>query len=649
MKDTKQRSLIETILPNKNPSLPELNSMLQLLTDPAILLEGMRYHIAAVNLSFLKLTSFARNEVMDRPINSLFEGQPIPSIRDNQENAISLRRSHRSAIAVNVKYHLLARDSETFLATFSLIDEKQPSSNDDVARFLHMADAVIAIAPGEAQETWLNIIKDELAKYAETENVCLYLTVADKSELHRLSGFGQANSFPEVLPSTDLSRLQETTIWTPGKRVLTEIHRYGRINNCGYIGSTPLGYGSTNLGLIVVAGKEETPTKYLENALTFLSRYVSRELQMSRLIDHLQNESNETKSRLGVLDAQFESSQEGMCVLDSELKLLFINPAAEWMLGYANWELINQPVENVFIGPKYLIPALEVAGNGIATPNIHETSLHRRDGHAFPAQIQVTPVMMDGQLTSIIIFFRDISEHEEIMARTQQLEHRALLGDVTSIFAHEVRNPINNISTGLQLVATRLSPDDPNSPVIQRIQSDCVRLNDLMESVLAFSRPVEQKFEPVDMKVLLQRLLDRWRPRMSKVNVTPFYECEFDQAVVIGNLRSLEQVFINLISNAVDAMSKGGGTLAIKVKHAEKPGNRKQLEITVSDNGPGIPDEIRKKLFEPFVTNKPQGTGLGLAISKKIITAHHGSIAVDSFPGGTIFHLLLPTTDGEIE
>jgi len=99
----------------------------------------------------------------------------------------------------------------------------------------------------------------------------------------------------------------------------------------------------------------------------------------------------------------------------------------------------------------------------------------------------------------------------------------------------------------------------------------------------------------------------------------------------------------------VDAMSKSGGTLAIKVKHAEKPGNRQQLEITVSDNGPGIPDEIRKKLFEPFVTNKPQGTGLGLAITKKIVTAHHGSINVDSFPGGTIFHVLLPTANGDTE
>jgi PAS domain S-box-containing protein len=479
--------------------------------------------------------------------------------------------------------------------------------------------------------------------------VSFYLATADKPELRRVAWSEQSSTFPETLPSTDLSRLQETTTWMPGKRVLTEIHRFGRISNYTYIGTGSLGQESANLGLIVVAGKDQAPVRYLENALTFLSKYVSRELQRTILLDHLQNQSTDTKSRLGVLEAQFENSQEGICVLDPDLKLLFINPAAEWMLGYANWELINQPVENVFIGPKNLIPALEAAGNGIATPNINETSMHRRDGHAFPAQIQVNPVMQDGQLSSILIFFRDVSEHEEIMARTQQLEHRAILGDVTSIFAHEVRNPINNISTGLQLVATRLSPDDPNSPVIQRIQSDCIRLNDLMESVLAFSRPVEQKFEPVDMKILLQRLLDRWRPRMSKVNVTPFYECEFEKAVVIGNLRSLEQVFINLISNAVDAMSKSGGTLAIKVNRAVKPGNRQQLEITVSDNGPGIPDEIRKKLFEPFVTNKPQGTGLGLAITKKIVTAHHGSIDVDSFPGGTIFHVLLPMADGETE
>jgi two-component system sensor histidine kinase AtoS len=649
MKNTKQRSLIDTILPGKNPMQPELNSLLQLLKEPAIILDGSRRTILAVNLPFLKLTSFVKNEVLERSVFSLFEGQPVSEIHDDMENAVSLKRSHRVAIPILVKYHALTEEGLKFIALFSMIDEKLTDSTDETLNFINMIGSVIEKPFSDDLEKWLGEIGVELSRIFGTSQISFYLTNQEEKKLQRVINSRQWSAFPDMLPISDLNRLQDTIIWMPGKRVLTEIHRFGRMNDFSYIGSALLKMESKTIGIIAVGGKNQQPGQYFESILKFIANYTSNEIQRFQSLKHLHDQSIDTKNRLGMLEAQFENSKDGICVLDDKFKLLFINPAAEWMLGYANWELINQSVENVFIGSKRLIPALEAACHGVATPNINEASMHRRDGRAFPAQFQVNPVMQDGQFAYILVFFRDISEHEEILARTQQLEHRAVLGDVTSIFAHEVRNPINNISTGLQLVASRLAPDDLNFPVIQRIQSDCVRLNDLMESVLAFSRPVEQKFEYVDMKSLIQRLLDRWHPRMTKVNVTPFHECQLNSAIVYGNLRSLEQVFINLISNAVDAMSKCGGILAIKIYRIQNPGNHPQLDITISDNGPGIPEEIRKKLFEPFVTNKTQGTGLGLAITKKIITAHHGSIYVDSFPGGTVFHVLLPSSNGETE
>ena len=114
--------------------------------------------------------------------------------------------------------------------------------------------------------------------------------------------------------------------------------------------------------------------------------------------------------------------------------------------------------------------------------------------------------------------------------------------------------------------------------------------------------------------------------------------------MISGDLRSLEQVLTNLISNAVEAMKQqNGGTLAIKVESSEE----KTIKINVSDTGPGIPDEILKNLFTPFVSFSLQGTGLGLAIIKEIIAAHNGEISVESFPGGTVFHINLPIAEGE--
>ena len=199
----------------------------------------------------------------------------------------------------------------------------------------------------------------------------------------------------------------------------------------------------------------------------------------------------------------------------------------------------------------------------------------------------------------------------------------------------------------MQLLASRLDSDDPNKGLINRMQSDCTRLNDLMESVLSFSRPIEHKFKPVNVSILLKRIVERWRPRMARVNVTPIIKTAEDLPDVMGDARSLEQVFTNLISNAVEVMNQTGGTLAIRAEKNNEIINCPRVEVSVSDNGPGIPDEICDHIFEPFVSNNPRGTGLGLAITKQIVTAHRGSIKVDTFPGGTIFHIFFPTINGD--
>jgi two-component system, NtrC family, sensor histidine kinase AtoS len=109
-----------------------------------------------------------------------------------------------------------------------------------------------------------------------------------------------------------------------------------------------------------------------------------------------------------------------------------------------------------------------------------------------------------------------------------------VLGEFTAIFAHEVRNPINNISTGLQLLASMNEEDAFFQDAINRMQSDCGRLDHLMESVLAFSRPLESTLQPVDMAALLQKILSRWHPRLARVNVKDHFHVAVDTPNVLG-------------------------------------------------------------------------------------------------------------------
>jgi signal transduction histidine kinase len=227
------------------------------------------------------------------------------------------------------------------------------------------------------------------------------------------------------------------------------------------------------------------------------------------------------------------------------------------------------------------------------------------------------------------------------------MENRAFIGNLVQFFTHEIRNPINNISTGLQLFAVKLANSDPSTlDLVNRIKEDSQRLTDLMETLLAYSRPMETRFKELNICFLIDRILERWRPRMDLMHVTSLLQAEDKIPMIMGDSSALEQVFTNLISNAVEAMDKTGGALVIKVENADKIGDHPQIIITVSDTGPGIPAEAGD-IFEPFVSNKAKGTGLGLVITKQIISAHQGSIKLDSFPGGTIFTIQLPAIDGD--
>jgi two-component system sensor histidine kinase AtoS len=461
-----------------------------------------------------------------------------------------------------------------------------------------------------------------------------------------VSNVNTSSLLPNNIPSTDLMHLTTPLVWIYGKRVSAELHRIARVNNFNYLASAPLGQQGAWSGLLVAANKQSPPDDELLEILVILANHISAVLQHYIALENAQAAILESKRFFPVYRGILENTQEGLIIIKPDLSILEMNPTAELMLGYTSQEVSNHPVENVLIGTETLTSALNAAVQGIPTHNLGSLSLHRRNGKSFPAQIKTVPILLDGNVSKIIIFLNDHSNDEQVRIHTQQLEQRALLGEVNAIFAHEVRNPINNISMGLQLMSQCTIEGLPEPDLIIRMQGDCARLTGLMDSVLSFSKGTEYKFESTDLMILIQRILDRWRPRLANAKVESFLTST-EQPLVEGDPRALEQVFTNLISNAVNAMRDKGGLLAIKIGPQDQPSDPPQWVITIADSGSGIPDEIKDRVFEPFVTtNKQSGTGLGLAITSRIIIAHRGSIKVESFPGGTVFSIFLPVFSG---
>lgn len=635
---------LNNILRGNIPGLNEIAGLVNLLPEPCLIHDTERDQVLLGNSAFLKVTAFSQKDIGDIRLGALLDDSTNLPTEIGIDHSVSLRRRNRQALPMTMRMVEISPGSPWFLISFdSILAVKDPVINLDNL-FKAYFKLVNTSESASLQELLIKSIEITKA-LLNTELCCIFQAESEYPELKKVAYDEPHPVFPDAITSADLGRLTNTSVWTPGKRVFTEVHRAGRVANLTYVASTPLGQEEGMFGLLVVGSTAQPPSTGLQKLLGIVGAMLSDIIQRKILLANLYEENMSLRRQLAIRDTFVESTQEGILAIDPEFNIIEVNPAAEMMLGYTDWEVKGLSIADVLIGPDNLVPVMEAVCRNVPASNLGTISLHRRDGQTFPAQMQIIPVQQDGALVALLIFIMDVSSDEKIRLHTQHLEHRAVLGEFTAIFAHEVRNPINSISTGLQLLASRLDDDSPNQNVINRMLGDCTRIDHLMESVLSYSRPLEAAFNPLDINQFLQRILDRWHPRLTRLNVKPFIKPDPELPLVLGDSRSLEQVFMNLISNAVEAMREKGGTLAIRTSSCNVIANRPQVEITLSDDGLGIPDEIREHIFEPFVTNNPRGTGLGLAITKRVITAHQGSISVNSFPGGTVFHVYLPVAN----
>ncbi len=652
----------------------EFNAILNILPEAVFLIDAKSNNITFANSKTVELTGYPIPELNELNITELIPGWRTqeailkPIEEPAQVYASDLEYQQKDLISKNgeslairtLSIYLPNRENQYLL----IVEKESPRIRQqaELLRFGKFWETLRTLAEVPQQTNFENSINLalEIGQILTGAEILAVYYLGDKDPvLERWAGWGATQKLPNRLPPQDLTRLRTPYLWQPDERSVSGLHRTARTAGFSYMASAPLGQSTATIGVLIVADSKKPPREYTLELVQNLAATITTIIQNHVKISSLKDELKEKDLAIAVNHALEDSIQEGVVVLSPELQILKLNSSAEEMLGYENGAVEGYQVEKILIGTENLISALKEAQVGNSDYDLGNMRLYRRNGQAFLAHLRTLPVIKTDEFKGIIILIEDLSEQEEIRLHTQQLEQRALLGEVTAIFAHEVRNPINNISTGLQLMALNLPADDPNQDSIARLQQDCDRLEELMKSVLAYSRPTDYEMDTLDLEVVLSRLLERLHPRMVRVNVQYNLQAEPNCPPIEGNLRALEQVFNNLINNAVQAMSGEGGHLAIKVqsvKPSDKnrivPHERWQLperlsyvEVSVADTGPGIPREIQEKIFQPFFTTNTNGSGLGLAISKRIITAHKGNIYLTSFPGGTVFHVQIPVSD----
>lgn len=331
-------------------------------------------------------------------------------------------------------------------------------------------------------------------------------------------------------------------------------------------------------------------------------------------------------------------------VVGPMLDVLFVNPAAEQFFDTGAGHLLKHKISDIVPFGSPLVQLIEQARDREASASERDVDLSTpRHGEKL-ADIVVTPLPPD----QVVVVLQERSLAQRI---DRQLLHRGAVRSMhgmAAVLAHEIKNPLAGIRGAAQLLEEAVAAGDRN--LTQLICSEADRIRSLIDRMESFGDTRAIPRQPVNIHEVLDRV--RRVAETSFARNVGFVEV-FDPSLppVLGDRDQLIQVFLNLVRNASDALPDAGGEITLTTGY--RPGVRfgaavagerlsLPLEVTVRDNGQGVPADLMPYIFDPFVTTKRGGSGLGLALVAKIIGDHGGVIECDSVPRRTTFRILLP-------
>lgn len=359
----------------------------------------------------------------------------------------------------------------------------------------------------------------------------------------------------------------------------------------------------------------------------------------------------------------FQTNPLPMWVFDRDtLEFLAVNEAAIYHYGFSREEFLEmtisdiRPAEEVAKLMQSLsrpIAGLQLSGNwkhqkkGGAIIDV-EIAAHAIDFNGRPAELVLANDVTDRVRAQEVLRVKN----QELAAMTQQLwqaSKLATMGELAASVAHELNNPLATITLRLDSLGTRLSGDEQASGAIEIIVEEIERMGRLVGSLLEFSRRGHQQISTLNVREEIEKSVDLIEYYLRSRKVEVVYEFDNNLPAVHGDRQQLRQVFLNLLTNAADAMPQTG-KLILRALAGHLEGGIEGVKIEFADSGAGIDPQHLAKIWEPFFTTKPEGkgTGLGLAICRRVIEEHRGTISINSVPGsGTTVTIFLPAINGQ--
>ncbi len=425
-----------------------------------------------------------------------------------------------------------------------------------------------------------------------------------------------AASLAQALAGEDRLRLRGTAFAATPAPALLRLHALGYraffAMRCGgeLVGALGVGYKD---GRIPLSSEDES-------LMTAVLAQASLAYENARLYGALAERLEEIRTLQEYQESVIRSSSSGIAVLDADERIHTANPAFAQLTGRSEDALRGLPLADVL--PGVLVGAAPDNGDDWR----FETRLKTADGDERDLQLSVSAFRDSPDRRVLVV--EDMTDRIRAERALAERERLASLGVLAAGVAHEVNTPIAGLSSYAQMLLSETPPGDPRYSILKKMERQTFRAAHLVNNLLEFARPRQRTPQKTDLRAVLANAAESVETAFAGRTLALEIGTDGPPALVIGDPRELEQVFVNLLTNARDA-SPEGGTVVCRLEACGET-----IRVTVADRGPGVA-VAADRIFQPFYTTKKSGgTGLGLAISRDIVRRHGGEIALETRDGG---------------
>jgi two-component system NtrC family sensor kinase len=417
-----------------------------------------------------------------------------------------------------------------------------------------------------------------------------------------------------------------------------------RLFLAGYRYAFPLEVRGRGIGIVLAGFRQDNVP--LSSDDTELIRHLLNQaalaIENAQLVGQLHFQLEEVRTLQRYTEGIFESSPAGIAVLDEAGRVLSVNAAFTAISGGERMALIGRELVD-------LLPlALPQPGEGPTEISFCDAAGRERSLQVSLASFAGSADGASGNALRVLVV-HDVSERVAMENELKEKDRLAALGMLAAGVAHEVNTPITGISSYAQMLLSDTAESDPHYEILKKVERQTFRAARIVNNLLEFARDRQKERKPVALAPILRECVDLLGDRLERRRIAVSWELPAEPVLVLGCEGELQQVFTNLLVNALDAVSPAPGaccpSLGLGRIAVGLEASASFLRVKIQDNGPGIPMEKLETIFQPFYSTKLNrgGTGLGLSISYDIVHRHGGSLRAVSAPGeGACFHVELP-------